>query len=205
MLDVITDMSFLKGIGTTLSLTGLAVLFGTPFGVIVYMLSQKGFLVVRQITKALLWIIKGLPAIVIIMSLYYYYYKDLKLGGFSAAVSGFILVFAEEVCRSIGKHAKQIDEGKLADDYRLLSIDGKEFFGKLRREKGAELVDDFRESVINVVKYSSVVGYIAVYDMTKVFDTMRKDRLETYMPLIATTLAYLIVIKLLELVIRVRK
>ena len=205
MLDVITDMSFLKGIGTTLSLTGLAVLIGTPFGVIMYTLSQKGFLVVRMITKVLLWIIRGLPAIVIIMSLYYYYYKDLKLGGFAAAVSGFILVFAEEVCRSIGKYAIQVDDGKLSDDYRLLSINGREFFGKLRRAKGAELVDEFRESVVNVIKYSSVVGYIAVYDMTKVFDNMRKERLETYMPLLATTLAYLIIIKLIELVIRVRK
>ena len=205
MLDVITDVNFIKGIGTTLSLTGLSVLFGAPWGVIMYMFSKKGFLVVRQLTKFVMWLIKGLPPIIIIMSLYYYYYRDLKMGGFVAALTGFILAFGEEVCRNIAKRAGQIDEGKLEDEYRLLGISGREFFSQLKKEKGRELVDDFRESVIGVVKMSSVVGYIAVYDLTKTFDTMRKDRLETYMPLLATTIAYFIIIKLLEALIRVRK
>ena len=205
MLDVITDVNFIKGIGTTLSLTGLSVLFGAPLGVIMYMFSKKGFLVVRQLTKFVMWLIKGLPPIIIIMSLYYYYYRDLKMGGFVAALTGFILAFAEEVCRNIAKRAGQIDEGKLEDEYRLLGISGREFFSQLKKEKGRELVDDFRESVIGVVKMSSVVGYIAVYDLTKTFDTMRKDRLETYMPLLATTISYFVIIKLLEALIRVRK
>ena len=67
MLEIITDISFLKGIGTTLSLTFLSALLGTPLGLIMYMLSVKGFLVLRQITKFLMWVISGLPAIVIIM------------------------------------------------------------------------------------------------------------------------------------------
>ncbi len=205
MLDIITDVSFLKGIGTTLSLTGLAVLLGTPLGIIFYMLSMKGFLVIRQFTKLLLWLVSGLPAIIIIMSLYYYYYRDLKLGGFSAALTGFVLVFAESVCRNISRYAGRIDNGKLTEDYRLLNIDGKEFYRVLKKKKGRDLAYDFKADVINTLKYSSVVGYIAVYDMTKVFDTMRNDRLETYMPLLATTLAYLIIIKLIELAIRVKK
>ena len=78
------------------------------------------------------------------------------------------------------------------EDYRLLNIDGKEFYRVLKKKKGRDLAYDFKADVINTLKYSSVVGYIAVYDMTKVFDTMRKDRLETYMPLLATTLAFIL-------------
>ena len=127
----------------------------------------------------------------------------MKLGGFASALTGFVLAFAVETSRVIERYAVRINGGKLAEDYRLLTIDGREFYGTLMKKKGRDIRYDLKANVINLLKYSSVVGYIAVYDMTKVFDTMRRDKLEVYMPLLATTIAYLIVIKLVEALLNV--
>ena len=186
---------FLGGIFTTILVTLLAVVVGTPIGMIAYAASRRGHLIVRMVVKALVWIIQGVPALMIIMSLYYAFYRDLKVGGILAGVIGFALSFGNDLYGNLSYHAKQLNDGKTEEDYRLYAIQGDAFFKTLLSAERTGIAFGFRESALHLLKMTSVLGFIAVQDMTKVMEIIRTESYEQVMILTATTIAYFILIK----------
>ena len=195
---------FAGGIIATLLMVLAAVLAGTPMGVIIFLLSQRGNLLVRGLSTLLAWLIHGIPAIMIIMSLYYSYYENVYFGGFVAAAIGFAFIFGEEVYRLIRRNAMKIGDGEFVRDLRVDNITPSEFFQYLTIKSGEDVVEDYREAIIRLVKMTSVVGYISVQDMTKVFNSIRTESLETAMPLFVTTVTYFLIIALISRIFRYR-
>ncbi|MCR5104908.1 MAG: transporter substrate-binding domain-containing protein [Eubacterium sp.] len=190
-------MLFTNGIAVTLIISLFAVLFGSPFGFLLYKGAKRGTLFIKFICKAILWITQGVPSIVLIMILYYAFYRDLFIGGIIASITGFTFAFAEMSYRNIDKNSRRVEEGKIAEDYRLEYFDDKEFINRLLRACGNDLLEDFRDNLVTVIKASAVVGYVAVQDMVKTFDKIRMESLETVLPLLATTIIYIIIIKII--------
>ncbi len=184
----------LEGLGTTVIIVLFAVLLGNPFGYILYIISRRSNAPIRAITKGFVWLLHGTPAIMIIMILYYKYYMDLSIGGVVASIAGFSLFFGEEIYRIIETYAARIDEGKLEEEYKLWFSKSSDFFHELMSHSRSEMLNDFTEKVVLLIKDTAVVGYIAVNDMTKVFDTIRMDSYEVALPLIVTVVLYVVLI-----------
>ena len=187
---------FAKGILTTVLMTLLAVLFGTPLGFIFFILSRRTGLVVRSLTRLVTWLIHGIPAVMLIMLLYYRYYRDLTVGGMFAAVIGFTIAFGESVYSMLKKYAPTLNGGKTERAYRLDLIDGREFYERLFYQRGAVITADFREMVVSLIKGTAVAGFIAVTDLTRAYELIRTGSYEITLPLIVTTLVYFLIIKL---------
>ena len=62
---------FVSGIGTTLCITVLSILFGTILGFLVFLLCRRGNPVANTITRFLVWLAEGMPMVVLLMILYY--------------------------------------------------------------------------------------------------------------------------------------
>jgi len=189
---------FFKGILTTLMITGLAILFGLPFGILLYGISRRRGLLLRGLARFIGWLLYGTPAVMLMLILYYMYYRDLYAGGVIAAVIGFTLTFGCGVYRCIARYAREAEDGTLERHYRVLAVTNKEFYQRLRKASGKAILYDLREGIILLLKTTALVGYMAVEDMTRVFDEIRKDSLETMVPLIITALAYFILVQLLS-------
>ena len=193
---------FLRGIGTTLLIVLLAVLLGTPFGVILYIASRRAGFIVRGIAKGVQWVLRRIPPIMIIMLVFYRFYRDLGKGAVISAVIGFTLMFGAEVYRLLEINAAAADEGMLERDYRLEYIETPEFFQALKWYEGPDTAEDYFERIIDLIKGTSVVGYVAAYDMTKVFDTIRLDSYEVTAPLIVTVIVYAAIIQCVIVLMR---
>ncbi len=189
---------FGRGILTTVLLTVLAVLLGTPLGLLFFILSRRTGLIVRSLTRLLTWLIHGIPAVILIMLLYYRYYRDLSAGGMIAAVIGFSVVFGESVYGMLKKYAPTLNGGKTERAYRLDLIDGREFYERLLYQRGAVITTDFRELVVSLIKGTAVAGFIAVTDLTRVYELIRTGSYEIMLPLIITALVYFLIIKLMS-------
>ncbi len=196
---------FLKGIGITLLITVLAALIGTQLGLVLYCFSRKGWLIVRGLIRLQIGILYRIPVIMIIMICYYLYYMDLAIGGIVAAVIGFVLVFSTAVYRLLERHVRKVGDGALEDDYRLEAVDTVEMLKILFGERGIDIKEDFKELLIMLIKATTVAGYVAVQDMTRTFETIRKDSLEIMLPLAATTAVYFILISIVSCLFRQRK
>ena len=193
---------FFTGIGITVLITLLTIIIGTQLGLILYCFSRKSFLLVRGLIKLQIWILYRIPVIMIIMLCYYLYYRDLAIGGIVAAVIGFVLVFSTAVYRLIERHVRKVGGGALEDDYRLEAVDTVEMLKILFEERGSDIKEDFKELLILLIKATTVAGYVAVQDMTRTFETIRKDSLEIMLPLAATTIVYFILISIVSLIFK---
>ena len=198
--------SFFKGIGITLLITLLAVLFGTPFGFMLYIMSRRAPLAFRGLARLLAHALHAIPAVVLILALYYTYYKDMAIGGIIAAVIGFMLMFAEIVyriiCNCAGETVIERENMTAEDAYRLLAIDSDEFFKEIYKERGKALIRDYREGIISVLKMTAVAGYVAVLDMIGTFEQIRNESFEVGVPLMVTTVVYMILIGLITALVR---
>ena len=57
----------------------------------------------------------------------------------------------------------------------------------------------YRGEIISLLKSTSVVGYIAVQDLTKMSDIIRSRTYEAFFPLIATALIYFLLAWIISL------
>lgn len=189
---------FLKGILITIIIVLSALVGGIILGIIMYMYGKRGYPLVRLIIRIITGLIHCIPVVMIVMLVYYSFYNHMAVGGMLASQIAFILYFADEIYMMIERHAikrKDDEEDKynLQDKYRLEFIDTKEFFHILFRDK-EEIVEDFRERVVTLIKMTAVVGYVTTQDMTRIFDVIRLESKETMIPLVATTIAYFLLI-----------
>ncbi|MBO6114552.1 MAG: transporter substrate-binding domain-containing protein [Lachnospiraceae bacterium] len=191
---------FIKGILITLIITFFSAVVGAPFGYLLYISSRRSGFINRGLSKFVIWILHGIPAVMLMSILYYTYYEDMRRGGILAAIIGFGLTFSIDIYMIIKRYAAKIDDGNLERDYRLYAIDSGDFFRKLFDVYGNDIRYDFTDKLTTLLKMTSVVGYIAVYDMTKIFEVIKKESLETTLPLLATTVVYFIIIKLISLI-----
>ncbi len=188
---------FLGGIAVTLIIVLSALAFGTPFGLILYITGRRAPFIIRNFVKFMVWILHGIPAVMLILMLYYRHYKDLYRGGTVACAIGLMLVFSVEICRILEFAAQDLDAGQTETRYRLEFIDSREYFGRLFAGRGNLIVRAYRERAGMLVKASAVAGYAGVQDMTKVFDLIRMESYETAMPLFLTASAYFLMIRLI--------
>ena len=191
---------FFKGIFTTLLITLVSVIFGTVLGIILYIYSKRGNRLVVFLIRLLTGLVHAVPVVMILMLIYFSFYNHMSIGGILASQSAFIIYFADEIYRMIVKNAKARKDDKLQEDYRLEYIDTREFFEILFKRK-AMVVEDYKERIITLIKMTAVVGYVSTQDMTSVLNTIRMESMETMMPVIATTLCYIILILIITVIL----
>ncbi len=189
---------FVRGLLTTLLITVLSGVFGSLFGFLLFVTRSRASLAVRTLTGGFISFISSVPPIIFIMLLYYTYYKNLYQGGLFAGIIGFLIIFGTRVYHVIKKNALTVDEGRLERSYRLEEIDEKKFFKALKKHTWPSLKADYKAEVIDLIKHTSVLGYISVMDLTRAFDTIRKDSMEIMVPLFITAVVYFLLIRLID-------
>ena len=193
---------FLQGIVTTLLITVLSVLFGTLLGFGVYMLCRKGNRVANALTRFVVWLVQGLPVVVLLMILYYIVFGKSSLPGTVVSVVGFTLVFGSAVYAMIREGVSTVDRGQAEAAYTLGYADRRAFFRVVLPQALPHILPSFRAQITSLIKATAVVGYIAVQDLTKMGDIIRSRTYDAFFPLIAVAVIYFILAALLTSLVR---
>ena len=180
----------LGGFKTTLIITASAVFFGTLLGIPLCMLRQskrKRISVPADIVCALIY---NIPILILLMGLYYVVFRKFGLQPLSAAIVIFILRFMAASCRLYMITLEHIG-GVQLDAARALCLRRMTFFRRIIFPQAAAfLAKPFREEIIRLVELTTVVGYISVWDLTKVVDWIRGRTYESFFPIAFATLLY---------------
>ncbi|MCR4841767.1 MAG: transporter substrate-binding domain-containing protein, partial [Eubacterium sp.] len=72
---------FIDGVLTTMLITLLAILFGTLLGFAVFMLCRNGNPVAILVTRFCVWLVQGMPMVVLLMILYYVSFGNVDING----------------------------------------------------------------------------------------------------------------------------
>ena len=84
---------FVEGTRNTLVITILSALFGTILGFALYLFCRKGGKAADKITGLFLWLLRGMPMVVLLMILYYIVFSEIDVNGLIVAIIGFTLTF----------------------------------------------------------------------------------------------------------------
>lgn len=192
---------FMDGVGVTLAITLLSIIFGTLLGFIVFVLCRNGGRISNGIRGACMWLIQGMPGVVLLMILYYIVFGSFSIGGVAVSVVGFTLTFGTTVFGLLKMGVGAVDVGQREAAYALGYSNRKTFFKIILPQAMPHIVDPYKGEVVNLIKATSIVGYIAVQDLTKMGDIVRSRTYEAFFPLIAITIIYFALEGLLGLLV----
>ncbi len=193
---------FIQGSGVTVLITIVSILAGTLIGFAVFMVIRKGGVVPNKITDFFLWLIHGMPTVLLLMILYYIVFGSSRLSGMWVSAVGFSLMFACSMIDMlrVGYHA--IDRGQFEASTALGYSDTLRFFKIILPQAARHFLPIYKNEVVTLIKETSVVGYIAVLDLTKISDLVRSRTYEAFFPLILTAIMYFIIETVLTYIVK---
>ena len=192
---------FLQGIGTTLLITVLSILLGTMLGFFVFMLCRNGNRAANSITRLFVWLVQGMPVVVLLMVLYYIVFGRVAISGVAVSVIGFTLVFGASVYSMLKAGVGAIDIGQTEAAYALGYSNRKAFYRVVLPQALPHFMPSYKGEITALIKATSVVGYIAVQDLTKMGDIVRSRTYEAFFPLITVAIIYFILAAILIFVV----
>ena len=192
---------FLQGIGTTMLITVLSILFGTALGFGVFMLCRNGNPVANAITRFCVWLVQGMPVVVLLMILYYIIFGKVAISGAAVSVVGFTLVFGAAVYAMLKSGVGAIDRGQTEAAYALGYTDHKAFYRVVLPQALPHFMPAYKGEITALIKATAVVGYVAVQDLTKMGDIVRSRTYEAFFPLIAVAVIYFILAAILTFIV----
>ena len=183
---------FLRGIETTLLIVVLSILLGTALGFGVFMLCRNGNPVANLITRFCVWLVRGMPAVVLLMILFYIIFGNVKISGTAVSVIGFTLVFGANVFSMIKAGVGAVGNGQLEAAYSLGYTNRRAFYRVILPQAVPHFMPAYKGAVTEIIKATAIVGYVAVQDLTKMGDIVRSRTFEAFFPLIAVAIIYFI-------------
>ena len=189
---------FVEGISRTLLITVSAIVLGTILGFMIYLLCRKGNPVANFFTGIFVWLIKGMPMVVLLMILYYILFGKSSISGTAVSIIGFTLVFGVSVFGMIKSGVAAVSIGQTEAAYALGYNDWQTFFKIVLPQALPYFIPSFKGEVTSTLKATAIVGYVAVQDLTKMGDIVRSRTYEAFFPLIAVAVVYFILDALLK-------
>ena len=183
---------FSTGIGTTMLITLLSILFGTILGFVVFMLCRNGNPAANLVTRFCLWLVQGMPMVVLLMILYYIIFGSVAISGIAVAVIGFTLTFGAAVFGLLKMGVGAVDKGQYEAACALGYSDLRTFFKIILPQALPHVLPSYKGEIVGLIKATAIVGYIAVQDLTKMGDIVRSRTYEAFFPLIAVTIIYFV-------------
>ena len=192
---------FVQGIGTTLLITVLSIALGTALGFGVYLLCRNGNPVANGVTRFFVWLIHGMPMVVLLMILYYIIFSKVAISGTVVAIIGFTLVFGAGVFGMLKSGVGAVEKGQMEAAYALGYTDNRAFFRVILPQALPHFFPAYKGEITATIKATAIVGYVAVQDLTKMGDIVRSRTYEAFFPLIAVAIIYFILAGILTAIV----
>lgn len=182
-----------RGIETTLLISVMAALAGTVlgFGLCLLRITKNRFCF--GLTSAYIRILQGTPLVVLLMILYYIVFAGTSLSGAAVAIIAFALNFAAYVSEMMRTGIEAVDRGQMEAALAIGYTRPRAFFRIIFPQAAEHFLPVYKGELISLVKSTSVVGYVAVQDLTKMSDIIRSRTYEAFFPLIATAVIYFLI------------
>ena len=186
----------LKGLLATVAISLLSLLIGTLVGCGLYALTLNRRRWLQNVSKWWKVVVRGTPVMVLILIVFY-----LLFGGHCPILAASIaigLIFANFVAGNLQSSIEAVGRGQM-EAGKMLG------FSKLQTMRYIVLpqalrigMPAFKFQAVATVKGTSVVGYVAIQDLTLAAQAIRTSTGQDLLPLLVTTLIYFLLAWLLN-------
>ncbi|MBR1738330.1 MAG: ABC transporter permease subunit [Firmicutes bacterium] len=190
-----------QGIATTLIITFFSTIFGTILAFLICIFRRTGSRLAILLSDIYVRILQGTPAVVLLMILYYIVFGKSGLNAVIVAIVGFSLNLAAYVSEMMRSGIESIDPGQREAAIALGFTERQAFYKFIFPQAATRFLPVYRGEIVSLLKNTSIVGYIAIQDLTKMSDIIRSRTYEAFFPLIATALIYFLLAWVISLIL----
>ncbi|MCQ2379114.1 MAG: ABC transporter permease subunit, partial [Victivallaceae bacterium] len=180
----------LQGLKTTMIITVFSVILGTLLAFPVCMMCRSAHKGIARIGNGYVALIMGTPILVILMILYYVVFGKVDVCGEIVAILAFAMDFSAYTSVTLRAGIDGVPRGQTEAALALGFSPSAAFFRFVLPQAVRSTLGVYRGEVISTLKSTSIVGYIAIMDLTKMGDIIRSRTYEAFFPLIAIAVIY---------------
>ena len=181
------------GLKTTVIISLLATIFGSILGGVICFLRMSKNLFLYIPAKVYISIFRGTPVLVILMIIFYVVFASTNINPIFVATIAFGLncaAYASEIFRS---GIEGIEKGQMEAGIAMGFNKLKTFIYIILPQTIRRILPVYKGEIITLVKMTSIVGYIAVQDLTKASDIIRSRTFDAFFPLIMIAVLYFLI------------
>ena len=182
----------LFGMGRTLAITVSSVVLGTVLGFFLCFAHRERNPVLNRALDGFSRFLAGMPVVVLLMVFYYIVFSNVNVSGVLVSVLVFSILFAFSVFGMLQSGAASVPKGQMEAALALGFSERQAFRKFVLPPAVLTFFPTYQSEIVNLLKATAIVGYIAVQDLTKVADLIRARTFDAFMPLIVISVLYLI-------------
>ena len=181
-----------EGLKISAIISLLSGLFGTLLGALVCWMRMCKYAVIRRISGIYISLMRGTPVLVLLMMMFYVVFAGTSVDAVMVSVITFGMNFAAYVSEMFRSSIESVDRGQTEAGIALGFSPVKTFCYIVMPQAFKQVLPVYKGELISLVKMTSIVGYIAVQDLTKVGDIIRSRTFDAFFPLIMVAVLYFI-------------
>lgn len=186
-------MLIVKGLAVTLCLSFFSILLGTILGGGLCWMRMHRRRLLRRSAGCYIRIMRGTPILVLLLILYYVVFGTMGTDGMVVACVAFALNMAAYVCEIFRSGIGSVDRGQQEAGMTLGFSKEKAFRLIVLPQAMKHALPVYINQVVNVILETSIVGYVAVVDMTKASDIIRSRTYDAFFPLLFSAVLYFLI------------
>ena len=180
----------LDGLQVTLLITLFAAVLGTILGGLVCWMRMSRHRWLQQVARVYIDLMRGTPVLVLLMLMYYVVMAPVDATGIVVAIVTFAMNTAAFISEMLRTTIQGIDRGQTEAGLALGFTPRQTFLKIVLPQVVRAVMPVYQGEIISLLKGTSIVGYIAVADMTRASDLIRSRTFDAFFPLIVTAIIY---------------
>jgi polar amino acid transport system substrate-binding protein len=182
-----------SGLWTTVIISLWSTLLGTLLGGVICAMRMSHQMTLQVLAKLFIAIMRGTPVLVFLMILFYVVFSSSSISPVTVAVLAFAMQFAAYVSEIFRSSIESVHPGQQEAGISLGFTKVRAFVSVVLPQALQRVLPVYKGEFLSMVKMTSIVGYIAVQDLTKAGDLIRSRTYDAFFPLIMIAILYFIV------------
>jgi polar amino acid transport system substrate-binding protein len=183
----------LDGLRTTVLIALLSTLVGTLLGVLVCYMRMSPNRLLARAAMGYIAVLRGTPVVVLLMLVFYVVFASVNISPVVVAVLAFGMNFAAYVAEIFRAGIAGIDRGQTEAGLSMGFTKVATFTHIVLPQTVQRVLPVYKGEFISLVKMTSIVGYIAVQDLTKASDIIRSRTFDAFFPLVLVAILYFLI------------
>ncbi len=184
-------LTILKGLGVTVQISLLSVIFGTILGAVICSFRTGKIRPLKIFAKFYVAVILGSPVLMLLMLFFYGIFARSNISPVTVAVITFSMHTAAHVAEILRSALMSVDVGQV-EAARTLGFSKIQAFKLVTLPQITKISKPvYQSTIINLIQWTSVVGYVTITDLTRVINTTAARTMQPMITIIGGMLIYL--------------
>ena len=182
----------LEGLGATLTIAAGAIVIGTVIGAVMSLCRISDNKLLRGISLVYITVIRGIPMVTQLMIFAYIIFAPVRMDKILVAVIAFGINSGAYMTEIMRGGIQGVDPGQMEAGRSLGLSKWQTMFKIILPQAVKNILPTYTNEFIVLIKETSVAGYVAINDLTKVADAIRNATFNAWVPLLTAAAIYLL-------------